>query len=124
MSKFKVALVLFIALCVACPAEAFSLKEKEKKEIVQKENADCIELIDTVLPLSHRFILILTECKISEWDETILENMNEINNSIRLKFGRTKSITKPKIKRKLSKKATLTARSKKKMNTCISIGFS
>ncbi len=41
MSKFKVALVLFIALCVACPAEAFSLfnflKEKEKKEIVQKE---------------------------------------------------------------------------------------
>ncbi len=94
------------------------------KEIVQKENADCIELNDTVLPLSHRFILILTECKISEWDETILENINEINNSIRLKLGRTKSITKPKIKRKLSKKATLTARSKKKMNTCISIGFS
>ena len=94
------------------------------KEIVQKENADCIELNDTVLPLSHRFIISLTECNISEWDETILENINELNNSIRLKFGRTKSITKPKIKRKLSKKATLTARSKKKMNTCISIGFS
>ena len=104
--------------------ELIGIDASEFPSLPNVENADCIELNDTVLPLSHRFILILTECKISEWDETILENINEINNSIRLKFGRTKSITKPKIKRKLSKKATLTARSKKKMNTCISIGFS